>query len=414
MDSLSEPDASAASHSAQESAAQERPQAGVSPAHPPAVSAWDWGARLLIWAALVALFATQLGEPLNGPAMFPLLLFAVFAGGFLLASVPPVARALRHAAQVEPVGLSLAPLIVLVPFILYAQTNGALEPTDLLTTGILLYLPSAIAIINTPQFRRGDLLLGLVTVAAPLALPLTRNQTIDLSDALLRAGAFLIPIALLALTSRAQKRALNFLFVCAVLSVWYAIEFDAFPDFPLFPADRAGYFQVAALPIFLFVLAVSGQFEGIGLAFQPTPRGVSIAVSNLILLAVVVIPVGLFSGFLIPAFAAPTPLEAAISLLTVFVFVALPEEILFRGTIFRYLEQTLRLPQAGAVIVSSVVFGLAHLNNPPDIGWHFLLATAAGIFYARTYIATRAVTTPAVVHTIVNWLWVVAFSGGLR
>lgn len=375
---------------------------------------WDWGARLAIWAALVALFATQLGEPLNGPAMFPLLLFAVFAGGFLLASVPPVARALRHAAQVEPVGLSLAPLIVLVPFIPYAQTNGALEPTDLLTTGILLYLPSAIAIINTPQFWRSDLLLGLITVATPLALPLTRNQAIEPSDALLRAGAFLIPIALLALTSREQKRNLNFLFVCAVLSVWYAVEFEAFPDFPVFLVEGAGYFQVALLPIFLFLLAVSGQFQGIGLSFRPTARGVSIVASNLILLAVVSVPVGLFSGFLVPAFAAPSPLEAAIGLLTGFVFVALPEEILFRGMIFRYLEQTLRLPQAGAVIVSSVVFGLAHLNNPPDIGWYFILATVAGIFYTRTYIATRNVATPAVVHTLVNWLWAMAFSGGLR
>lgn len=376
----------------------------------------DWIVRGAIWAALVALFAQQLGEPLNGPAAFPLLLFAVFVGGLLLASVAPVARALRHAAQVEPVGLSLAPLIVLVPFILYAQMNGALEPADLLTSGILLYLPSAIAIINTPQFRRGDLMLGLITVATPLVLPFTRNETIDPFDAALRAGAFLIPLALLALTTREQKRNLNFLFVCAVLSLWYAVEFEAFPDFPLFLMEGAGYFQVALLPLFMFLLAVSGQFQGIGLSFRPTARGVSIAASNLILLAVVGVPVGLFSGFLVPAFAAPAPLEAAISLLTGFVFVALPEEILFRGTLLRYLEQTLRLPQAGAIVVSSVVFGLAHLNNPPDIGWgwYFVLATVAGIFYARTYIATRNVATPAVVHTLVNWLWAVAFSGALR
>ncbi|MGQ9814759.1 MAG: lysostaphin resistance A-like protein [Candidatus Roseilinea sp.] len=374
----------------------------------------DWVIRIALWVALIALFAQQLGEPLNGPAVFPLLLFAVFVGGFLLASVPLMARALRHAAQVEPVGLSLAPLMILAPFILYAQMDGALEATDLLTSGILLYLPSAIAIINTPQFRRGDLLLGLITVATPLVLPLTRNETIDPSDAVLRIGAFLIPLALLALTSREQKRNLNFLFVCAVLSVWYAVEFEAFPDFPLFLMEGAGYFQIALLPLFLFLLAVSGQFQGIGLSFQPTARGVSIAASNLILLAVVSVPVGLFSGFLVPGFAAPAPFEAVISLLTGFVFVALPEEILFRGTIFRYLEQTLRLPQASAIVVSSVVFGLAHLNNPPDIGWYFVLATVAGVFYARTYIATRNVATPAVVHAIVNWVWAVAFSGGMR
>ncbi len=413
MNSLSETESSAAARSAQQNAAQERsqPDARVSQA---VTGVWDWGVRLVIWAALVVLFAQQLGEPLNGPPMFPLLVFAVFLGGFLLASVAPVARALRHAAQVEPVALSLAPLIILAPFVLYAQMNEALNATDLLTSGILIYLPSAIAIINTPQFRRSDVLLGVITVATPLVLPLTRNQTIEPADAVLRAGAFMIPIVLLALTGREQKRKLNFLFVCAVLSVWYAVEFQAFPDFPLSLAQGAGYFQMAVLPLFLFVLAVSGQFQGMGLSFRPTARGVSLVASNLILLAVVSVPVGLFSGFLAPALATQTPFEAAISLLTGLVFVALPEEILFRGTIFRYLDQTLRLPEASAVVVSSIIFGLAHLNNPPDVGWYFVLATVAGIFYARTYIATRNVATPAVFHAIVNWLWAVAFSGGLR
>ena len=362
----------------------------------------------------MAVFAQQAGGPLTGAALFPVIMFALFTGGFLVASVAPFAGALRRLAQIEPTSLSLAPLFFLIPYTVLARLDGTFEATNLLTSGILLYLPGAIAIINTPQFRRSDLPLGLITVATPLVMPFTRNESIDVAGLLLRVGAFLLPVLLLLLTNAQQKQKLNFLFVCAVLSVWYAVEFNAFPRYPLSPQmEGMDYFRLALFPLFLYLLAVAGQFQGMGLSFRPTARGLSIVASNLILLAVVCVPIGLISGFLKPAFTAPAPLDAALDLLIGFVLIALPAEILFRGTIFRYLEQTLGLPQASAVVVSSIVFGLAHLNNPLDVGWAFVLATIAGIFYARTYIATRNVVAPAVVHTVVNWLWGVAFSGHL-
>ncbi|MCS7061081.1 MAG: type II CAAX endopeptidase family protein [Anaerolineae bacterium] len=414
MNSLSEPDSSATSPAAQESTAQENLQAGAPAAHHARVTVWDWGVRLAIWAALVALFAVQLGEPLNGPAMFPLLLSSLFAGGFILASVPSVAQTLRRAALAEPIALSLAPLSLLVPYVTYAPADGTTDTSHLLITGILLFLPTALGILNTPDFRRADLTLGLVTVAAPLILPLVGNQSFDLSDVALRLGAFLLPVALLIFTGREQKRTLNFLFVCAVLSVWYAVELNAFPHFGLIGAEEwGGYFRLAVLPLFVFLLAISGQFERVGLSFRPTARAVSITASNVILLAGISVPIGLFSGFLTPEFAAPLPLDAATSLLTGFVFAALPAEILFRGTILTYLEQTLRLPQSAATVISAILFAFAHIvYEPTEIGWRFVLAVIAGIFYARIYLATRNVVAAGAAHAVVNWLWSVVFAGG--
>ncbi len=379
----------------------------------PAFHWLDGAVRLALWALSVVLFSTRIDGPLVGESMLALVLFAIIMAGFLLASLPVVARSIRRLAEVEPVSMALVPLAALIPYILISRFYGDVEATQLLTAAILLFLPVAIALINTPRLKRSDVSLGLITAAAPLVLPLTRGESIDAAQVALRLGAFALPVLLLAVTSREQKQRLNFLFVCAVLSLWYSLEFGAFPELSLLPGgDNLGYFHLVALPLFLFILAASDRFDGLGLSFKPSARGLSIVASNLILLAAVVVPIGLVTGFLIPGFSAPTPIEAGASFLAGYLFVALPEEILFRGTIFNYLDDTLRLPQASAVLVSAVVFGSAHLNNPPHVGWYFVLATVAGVFYARTYIMTRNVASSGVVHAAVNWLWSLVFAGG--
>jgi membrane protease YdiL (CAAX protease family) len=368
-----------------------------------------------LWLALVLLAADQLGGQLSGEPLLSLIVFAALMAGFLLASLPPVARGIHQLAETEPVSMALIPLFALVPYALYGQLEGSLETASLLIAGILLFLPTAAAFINTPQLKRGDVSLGLITVATPLVLPLTRSEAIDATQTVLRLAAFALPVLLLILTSREQKQRLNFLFMCAVLSLWYAVEFDAFPSFRLpYLAEGPEYFKLALLPIFLYVLAAAGRFDGLGLSFKPSARGLSIVASNLILAAAVIVPAGLISGYLVPGFSAPAPAEAALSFLAGYVFVALPEEALFRGVILHYLGDTLKLPVAAAVAVSALVFGAAHLNNPPDVGWYFALATAAGIFYARAYLETRNVAVSATLHAAVNWLWALAFAGGMR
>jgi membrane protease YdiL (CAAX protease family) len=95
----------------------------------------------------------------------------------------------------------------------------------------------------------------------------------------------------------------------------------------------------------------------------------------------------------------------------IFLLVALPQEILFRGTILTYIEDAFQWPPALVIGASSLLFGAAHLNNPPNVGWYFALATLAGIFYARVFLATRNVTASAAVHAAVNWLWWLLFRG---
>lgn len=409
MDSLSQSSAS----STDENAAQP-----IEPMPAQRVSTVDLVARFVLFGLLMGVLIRQMGPAEPEAFVYPLLIFGALAAGYLLLSVSNVASFIRQQAIEQPLPSALLPIVLLMPVFVFARTNDNFDITELLFTGVLLVLPVSLAVLNVPQLRAGDVSLGLITVLFPILLPFVREPSgMDVPPPLttieiaMRVGAFLLPVLLLLLTRRQQKQHLNFLFVCAVLSLWYAVEFDAFPRVVIAPEISMHYFQLAVVPLFLYLLAVSGRFDKLGLNFQPSPRNISIASTHLGMFAVIAVPLGLITGYLTAQFAGPTPIDAIGRALGILLLVALPEEILFRGTILTYFEDTFQWPPALVIGVTSVLFGAAHLNNPPNVGWYFVLATLAGIFYARVFMATRNVTASAAVHAAVNWFWWLLFRG---
>ncbi len=89
----------------------------------------------------------------------------------------------------------------------------------------------------------------------------------------------------------------------------------------------------------------------------------------------------------------------------ILVFIAVPEELLFRGLIQNVLDQWWgkRWP---SLAVAAVVFGAAHLDNGgfPNVRYA-LLATIAGVFYGRAFRQTGRIAPAALVHTGVAFLW---------
>jgi membrane protease YdiL (CAAX protease family) len=383
-------------------------------------------ARMVMWGLLIFTGVNQLSG--NGTVsvreyFIPFTLFALLMAGYVLVSVQSVAQAIREYADQQPVLLALLPLLLVAPYAVYAREQPEFDPATLLASGMLLFLPVACALLNTAQLKRGDVMIGLVTVALPLAGPLLRNEALERDDTLLRLGALALPVSLLLLTNREQKQRLNFLFICAVLSLWFSTEFAAFPEYFLPNTDDLNYFGLAVLPVFLYVLALSGRFGQLGLSFKPSAQGAGIVLLHLVALGVMLVPIGLASGLLnfswgtpasdALASDAPQPLPALSKAFTIFLFIALPEELLFRGALLTYLKDMLSWPDWSVVGLSSLIFGLSHLNNPPENGasvwWYVLLATLAGIAYARTFLLSKNVAAPAALHALVDWVWDTAF-----
>jgi hypothetical protein len=93
------------------------------------------------------------------------------------------------------------------------------------------------------------------------------------------------------------------------------------------------------------------------------------------------------------------------SYVTIFLFVAIAEELFFRGLLQNLLEgalQSRNLAQASA----SVLFGLSHIQHAPAPNWRYVtLATIAGWFYGMAYRKHRSLMASATTHALVDTLW---------
>jgi membrane protease YdiL (CAAX protease family) len=99
----------------------------------------------------------------------------------------------------------------------------------------------------------------------------------------------------------------------------------------------------------------------------------------------------------------------ALNILGIFIFTAVPEELLFRGLLQNALGKTLASEPAGW-IAASVIFGFSHIGNGHFPNWKYvLLATIAGFFYGYAWRRSRSLFPGALVHTTVDGLWYVLF-----
>jgi len=245
----------------------------------------------------------------------------------------------------------------------------------------------------------------------------------------LRVVAAMVPVLLLIFSSSAQKQRLNFLLVCAVLSLWFSVMFGGLPIYILLPEQSIGYFETIAAVLLLYTLALAGWFDRLGLSLRPTLTGLSAFAINLFLIAIIAIPVGLLLGALHFGFAGFDGINAITHLAFLFAFVALPQEILFRGAILSYLKDELRWPVILVIAVSALLFGATYLVSSqalPTIFGSFndeasasmtipsiasaILMAICGVFFARAKLATGNVATSAALHTVVRWIGRLAFN----
>ncbi|SMC78241.1 CPBP family intramembrane glutamic endopeptidase [Lentzea albidocapillata] len=84
------------------------------------------------------------------------------------------------------------------------------------------------------------------------------------------------------------------------------------------------------------------------------------------------------------------------------VAVAVTEELMYRGVLFRIVEE--RLGTSLSLVLSGLVFGFAHIFNPNATVWSSLaIAIEAGLMLGAAYVATRNLWVPIGVHFAWNF-----------
>ena len=138
----------------------------------------------------------------------------------------------------------------------------------------------------------------------------------------------------------------------------------------------------------------------------PRARDVLVALCALLVLAALVIPPGLLTGFLRWNPAPPTLLQGAGLFGGLALTVALPEELFFRSLLQTWCERWTGRRWLGLAI-ASLAFGLMHWNNRSDIPEQLIycaLASAAGLAYGLSF-RYGGLFAAVMTHSAVNWIW---------
>jgi uncharacterized protein len=175
-------------------------------------------------------------------------------------------------------------------------------------------------------------------------------------------------------------------------------------------------------PIFCVVLAsycfmVLRRLEGVGFRLVWKRRDITSALLNLVAYSIIAIPLGLALNFLHPhpmaalsgALQGNWPVLSFLLLfLGIYLTVAIPEELLFRGILQNILCKTIKKGPRGVygLLITSAVFGAAHLHHHPVPNWRYaIMATLAGVFYGNVYNTRQRLCASALIHALVDTIW---------
>jgi membrane protease YdiL (CAAX protease family) len=169
---------------------------------------------------------------------------------------------------------------------------------------------------------------------------------------------------------------------------------------------RLGIFnKVLLLDAGIYGFLAIRQLDQVGFDLRLRLRDVRVGSLGLALYAPIAIALGLALGFLHFHAYMPSAWHVLLAWIFTFFFIAVPEELFFRGWMQNLLER--RVGPTRALLITSVLFGLSHFNKrATHFNWRYvLLAFIAGIFYGRAWRQERRVGAAAITHASVDTLW---------
>jgi hypothetical protein len=174
------------------------------------------------------------------------------------------------------------------------------------------------------------------------------------------------------------------------------------------PARLAVFNKMLLLDAGIYGFLVVRQLDGVGFDLRLRLRDIAVGLREWAFYLPIAIPLGLGLGFLhLHAFwlGWARLLQLAGAALFTFFFIAVPEELFFRGWLQNLLER--RVGRYGALVLTSVLFGLSHWNKRAmHFNWRYVfMAALAGIFYGRAWRQERRVGASATTHALVDTIW---------
>jgi membrane protease YdiL (CAAX protease family) len=155
----------------------------------------------------------------------------------------------------------------------------------------------------------------------------------------------------------------------------------------------------------LYAYLVIRPIGGIGFDWRPYWRDLGIGLREFLFFTPIALALGLATRFLHIHNTSGSLAQFAASWLFTIFFIAMPEELYFRGLLLNLLER--RIGTRWALAVTAILFGLAHFNKRTTFfnGRYVMLAVIAGVFYGRAWLDRRRLLSSAVTHATVDTVW---------
>jgi membrane protease YdiL (CAAX protease family) len=155
----------------------------------------------------------------------------------------------------------------------------------------------------------------------------------------------------------------------------------------------------------LYGYLVVRPIGGIGFDWRARWRDLGIGLREFLWFTPIAIALGLATAFLHVHSTPGRPEQFFAGWLFTIFFIAMPEELFFRGLLLNLVER--RLGTRRALAITSFLFGLVHFNKRAAyFNWRYvILAAIAGVFYGRAWLDRRRLLTSSITHATVDTVW---------
>jgi uncharacterized protein len=279
----------------------------------------------------------------------------------------------------------IAAILTLIPFLAAAFFGKSLQArTQALPTGVRLFrpivlcAPYAIVTIAAGDFHWGWFLLYALI---PVAMALLMHQAAQADPNQIGNWRDFLVLFILGL---------------AVDLRWFE---------PAWPPHLAVFNKTLLLNAGIYGILYIRQLDGVGFDLRLRLNDIRIGLRECIFYVPIALILGLSLGFLHFHSLWPRFSHLAAAYIFTFFFIAVPEELFFRGWMQNLLER--RIGRPAALLLTACLFGLSHFNKRAlHFNWRYvLLAAIAGVFYGRAWRQERRVGASAVTHATVDTLW---------
>jgi membrane protease YdiL (CAAX protease family) len=309
---------------------------------------------ILVAAAEGLVLVRARPDPLRLAAFLTSLALILIA--FVGLTFPTIIRQLRQQATASPWRALAMPLLLLVPYFIFALGTGAFSARAL--GKLAAYIAAPTLLLLPDRLHRAERV-GWRDLAALVALGLPVSANL-------------------------------------LEGIW------------TWPYELYFFRPLVCVLVGAYAFLVVRNLEGVGYRLTFRKGDVVDGLVNFLGFAFLGIPLGLLLGFIHFRPQSVSVWDVALQLFGVYLTIAIPEELLFRGILQNFLVKSIRSGPRGlyGLLIASVVFGASHLHHAPVPNWKYAaMAALAGMFYGNAFRTRQRLSSPALTHALVDTVW---------